>query len=380
MPMEGTGAFTAEELQLVADNAERLFGIKAGVAAHRKLRDAHVSAGFDSNVWMEMAELGWLAMPWRPEDGGLGLGYAGLFEVGRRAGANLVSSPLVESVWIGGTILSSSSSHSPFVSALGAGSFRCALALDERARHDPLRIAARAERNGDGFLLRGVKSFVPYAVGADALLVVARDAEDGALLIARVDRASAGLTLEPLTTISPCGAARAVLAGVAVRSEQIVVRGTDAEAALGQALSLARVATAAEMLGASEALFERTLAYVKEREQFGKPIAAFQSVRHRLADMFCRIELARSVLFHAVECVDGDAAEDTLALRAWHAKEQAGMVLMQVSREAVQLHGGIAMTDEFDIGLFLKRAQLWEMLYGDADFQRTQYLMRERAA
>lgn len=371
---------SAEDLRIVADSADRLFEAKAGLAEHRRLRDEKIPEGYDRDLWSEMAEMGWLAMPWSEEAGGLAVGYSGLFEIARRAGARLVCSPMVETIWSCGSILGRSPAHLPLLSQLAEGSLRCALALDEGVRHDPSRIAVRADRDGDGFVVSGSKSFVPYAVGADMLLIVARDGHNDDLIVALVNSDKTGLSMEVLTTLSPCGAARVCLDGVRLGREDIILTGASAETAIEAALSLARFATAAEMLGAAEEIFDRTLAYVKQREQFSKPIATFQSVRHRMADMFCRLEMTRAVLLHGIERIDGDASTEERCACAWHAKEQAGRTLAQISREAVQLHGGIAMTDEFDIGLFLKRAHLWENLYGDTAYQQRRYLLWERRA
>jgi alkylation response protein AidB-like acyl-CoA dehydrogenase len=289
-----------------------------------------------------------------------------------------VASPLTQTGLVGVAAvrtLGNDAQRARLLPALAAGTVTTALAFDEGAHHAPTRIAMRAVRDGDGWRLDGHKRFVPDGATASHILVAAiaapapGAAETLSLFI--VEATAPGLVRKPLAMADSRGMADLGFTAVHVGDDARLAADAgfdDPAAALERVLDIARIGLAAEMLGAADALFSLTLAYLKDRRQFGQPIGAFQALQHRAARMFVDLELTRSCVAAALDALD-DGAADIPALASL-AKARAGDTLHLVSNEAVQLHGGIGMTDAFDAGLYLKRARVLETLYGSAGWHR----------
>jgi alkylation response protein AidB-like acyl-CoA dehydrogenase len=249
------------------------------------------------------------------------------------------------------------------------------MAFQEQGRFNPYAIATRAERDGDDYRIDGHKQFVLDAHVADQLIVVARTSgepgdRDG-LTVFVVDASADGLTVQRNQMLDGRNAAEVTLEGVSVATERILGQ-IDCGAELVDAVfDRATIGLSAEMLGTFVEAFERTLAYLKDREQFGVKIGTFQALRHRAADMFCELELARSVVREALTALDEDR-EDVPQL-ASAAKARCSDVSSLIAKEAIQMHGGIGMTDEEEIGLFFKRAKAAELTLGDAIYHRDRY-------
>jgi alkylation response protein AidB-like acyl-CoA dehydrogenase len=257
--------------------------------------------------------------------------------------------------------------------------------LDEGAHHAPSRIAMRAVREPGGWRLEGQKRFVPDGATASHLLIAALaapspDAPEGLSLFC-VAGAAVGLVRKPLAMADSRGMADLDLTAVRVADDAVLGTVGEGASALEGVLDTARIGLAAEMLGAADALFALTLDHLKTRRQFGQPIGAFQSLQHRAARMFVDLELTRSCVLAALDALDDAAGVSTsvrsaaaqgasLASLASLAKARAGDTLHLVSNEAVQLHGGVGMTDAYDAGLYLKRARVLETLYGTAGWHR----------
>ena len=370
----------SDEQTMLKDTAKEFCANNAPIDQLRKLRDGDSADGFDRDTWHKMAELGWAGIPFPEEHGGLAFGYKGLGVVTEETGRTLAASPLYATVWLGGTLVNlggSEAQKAALLPKISAGETLLALALEESHRHNPYGIAARAERSGDGYALSGAKKFVLDGHVADQLVVAARTAgepgdRDGISLFL-VPRTAKGVTVTRTKMVDSRNAANVELDNVAVGADALL--GTEGQGAdvLDPALDIARIGLCAEMLGATQECFERTVQYLKDREQFGVPIGSFQALKHRAANMFCEIELSKSCVLEALTALDEGRDAGEVAKLASLAKAKVGETFHTVSREGIQMHGGIGMTDEFDIGFFIKRAAVTEQTFGDMHFHRDRY-------
>ena len=369
-----------EEQTMLKDSAKDFCTTNAPIGQLRKLRDDANPDGFERGTWASMVELGWAAIPWDEEHGGLAFGYKGLGVVTEESGRTLTASPLYASVWVGGTLINvagSDAQKAEMLPQLAAGEMLLALALEESHKHDPYGISTTATASGDGFILDGRKTFVLDGHVADKLIVVARtSAEVGSrqgLSLFMVDREAQGVAVTRTLMADSRNAANIALSSVQVGNDALLGALDGAADALDQALDIARIGLTAEMLGGIQECFERTVAYLKERKQFGVAIGSFQALKHRAADMFCEIELSKSCVLEALTALDEDRDREEVAKLASLAKAKVGETYNLVSREGIQMHGGIGMTDEFDIGFFIKRAAVAEQTFGDVNFHRNRY-------
>ena len=369
-----------EEQTMLKDSAKDFCTTNAPIGQLRKLRDDANPDGFERGTWASMVELGWAAIPWDEEHGGLAFGYKGLGVVTEESGRTLTASPLYASVWVGGTLINvagSDAQKAEMLPQLAAGEMLLALALEESHKHDPYGISTTATASGDGFSLDGRKTFVLDGHVADKLIVVARtSAEVGSrqgLSLFMVDREAQGVAVTRTLMADSRNAANIALSNVQVGNDALLGALDGAADALDQALDIARIGLTAEMLGGIQECFERTVAYLKERKQFGVAIGSFQALKHRAADMFCEIELSKSCVLEALTALDEDRDREEVAKLASLAKAKVGETYNLVSREGIQMHGGIGMTDEFDIGFFIKRAAVAEQTFGDVNFHRNRY-------
>jgi acyl-CoA dehydrogenase len=369
-----------EEQTMLKDSAKDFCATNTPIGQLRKLRDEANTDGFDRATWGSMVELGWAAIPWDEEHGGLAFGYKGLGVVTEESGRTLTASPLYASVWVGGTVINvagSDAQKAELLPQLAAGEMLLALALEESHKHNPYGISTTATVNGDGYTLDGSKTFVLDGHVADKLIVVARSSGEAGsrqgLSLFMVDREAQGVTVTRTLMADSRNAANVVLSGVQVGSDALIGELDKAADALDQALDIARIGLTAEMLGGIQECFERTVEYLKERKQFGVAIGSFQALKHRAADMFCEIELSKSCVLEALTALDEGRDREDIAKLASLAKAKVGETYNLVSREGIQMHGGIGMTDEFDIGFFIKRAAVAEQTFGDVNFHRNRY-------
>lgn len=367
-----------EEQRFLQDTAKEFLSNNAPVEALRKLRDERDPVGYAPQLWREMVELGWASIILPEQYGGLDFGFLGLGVILEESGRTLTASPLLASAVVGAsTILlgGSDQQKETLLPAIAAGELTLALALEESHHHRPTRIATTLARRDDGLLVNGSKCFVLDGHSADKLIVVARSNgelrdQDGLTLVL-VDRDSEGVNIQRTTMVDSRNAANISFDGVRVSREAMVGEPGLGWAVLEPTLDRARVALAAEMLGSALEAFERTVAYLKEREQFGVKIGSFQALQHRAAHMQSRIELCRSVVLQALTAVD--ETPEQLPLLASLAKTQLNALVKLVSNEAVQMHGGIGVTDELEIGFFLKRARATMQTLGDSGFHKDRY-------
>ena len=369
-----------EEQTMLKETAKDFCGKNAPISQLRKLRDSDNAQGFDADTWSKMVELGWSGIPWPEEYGGLAFGYKGLGVVTEESGRTLAASPLFATVWVGGTIVSlggSDEQKTELLPRIAAGDLTLALALEESHRHDPYNIETSAEDSGKKYVISGKKTFVLDGHVADKLIVVARTSgkSEGrkGLTLFLVDRNANGVKVTRTKMVDSRNAANIEFKKVKVSADAVIGKVGKGADVLDAALDIARIGLAAEMLGSLQECFERTVQYLKDRQQFGVPIGSFQGLKHRAADMFCEVELSKSVVLEALTALDEgrDAAE--IAKLASLAKAKVGETFTRVSREGIQMHGGIGMTDEFDIGFFIKRAAVAEQTFGDVNFHRNRY-------
>ena len=367
-----------EEQRLLRDTAREFLAANAPVAALRALRDSRDPLGYSRELWTQMAELGWAGIVVPEEFGGLGFGFAGLGAVLEETGRTLTASPLFATCVLGASavlLAGSEAQKQAVLPHIASGELCLALALEESHRHDPSGVRLEARRSGEGFRLNGAKQFVLDGHSADRLVVVARShgaaGETDGLSLFLVDANAPGVARTRSMLMDSRNAARIEFVDVEVDPSALL--GTEGAAwpALEQVLDRGRAAIAAEMLGGVQETFERTVEYLKQREQFGTRIGTFQALQHRAAHMFSEIELLKSVVRDACSSVDDNPA--LLPLSASLAKAKANDTFELVSNEAVQMHGGIGTTDELDIGLFLKRARVAMQILGDARFHRARY-------
>jgi len=367
-----------EEQRLLRDTARDFLAKNAPVAALRSLRDKRDPVGYSTELWQQMVELGWASIILPEEYDGLDFGFTGLGVVMEECGRTLAASPLFATAVVGASTLllgGSSSQKSALLPKIAAGEMTLALALEESHHHRPTHIATTARRDGEDFILNGNKTFVLDGHSADRLIVVARssgaerDSEGLSLLL--VDRDADGVSCQRTLMVDSRNAANLRLDDVRVGADALIGQPGRAWEILEPVLDRGRVAIAAEMMGCSLEAFERTVAYLKEREQFGAPIGSFQGLQHRAAQMQADIELCRSILLQAASAVD--ETPDQLPILASLAKAKLNELAKRVTNEAVQMHGGIGVTDELDIGFFLKRARVAMQVFGDTGFHKDRY-------
>ncbi len=359
-----------EEQRMLLDTAREFCAERSPVSALRALRDRNDELGFEPALWQEMAELGWTAIPFPESLGGLEFGYTGMGAVFESAGRYLSASPLLSSIVLCGSILEQGGSAAQQEAWLGemiAGSKRLALAVDEGVRHNPAQIALSAVRTETGFQLDGQKVMVVDGLKADGWIVAARtgDAVE-AISLFIVPAGTPGVEQSRQNLIDSRNTARLSFTHVQVSPEQLIGELDRGTTILDIALDRGRACIAAELQGACEELFQTTLEYLRTRVQFDVPIGSFQALQHRAAWMHVDLELARTSLMAALEALDaGDAqAAQLVSLAKW----KVGQMADKVSSEAVQMHGGIGVTDELDVGLYFKRIRVLQALLGDADY------------
>lgn len=371
----------SDEQRLLADSARDFLAARGPVAAQRRLRDNGSVTGFDAQLWQDAVNLGWSAIPFPETLGGLAFGCMGLGPVFEAIGQNLSATPLLSSVVLGGSLLHLAGDveqQERWLPGIIAGGLRLALAVDERARHNPLTTSLKAVPDGEGYRLDGDKFWVVDGNGADAYIVAARtagragDAQGISLFLLPAD--TPGLSCSALPLIDSRNSARLQLQGVRVGREALLGGEGQGWALLDTVLDRGRACLAAELLGIADALFGTTLDYLKTRVQFDAPIGSFQALQHRAARLYVDLALARSAVMAALSALDDQSLEPTQRARLVSlAKWKAGDTALKVANEAVQMHGGIGVTDELDVGLYLKRVRVAQACLGDRDFHCERY-------
>jgi acyl-CoA dehydrogenase len=362
-----------EEQEMLRESARGFLDEKAPVSALRKLRDANDETGFSRDLWKEMAEMGWAGILVEEEHGGADFGFVGAGVLAEEMGRTLTASPFLSTSILAATALKklgSDAQKQANLPKIAAGELLYTLAVDERRKHGPAKTAMKAEKHGNGFKLSGDKTFVADGHVADKIIVAARTAgaagEQGGLTLFLVDAKSKGLAAERTQMVDSRNAARLKFDGVEATGDDVLGEVDGGYLALEGVLNAGRAGLAAELSGASQAAFGMTVSYLKERKQFGAEIGSFQALQHRAAHLYSEIELAKSAILKALQ--DLDAHFGMAGPICSLAKAKAGEVAKLASQEAVQMHGGIGMTDEFDIGFYMKRIRVAQEMFGDPAF------------
>ncbi|MCP5116888.1 MAG: acyl-CoA dehydrogenase [bacterium] len=337
----------------------------------KRVRELMESAtAFDQELWAGLADQGWTGLTIPEKWEGLGLSAVDLAAVSEMMGQACLPGPFVSNVW-GSALLSASGNEvhaSRYLEKIVDGDLRATVAyLDEKADWEPASIASSAEPSADGYVLNDVKLFVGDAETADVILWVGCIGTE--IAIFTLDRDTPGITVTAMPAVDLTRKIHKVeLSGVNVTADRLLVRGAPADAALRSATREATVAVCAEMVGAMQWMLNTTVEYVKTREQFGKVVGSYQAVAHRCADMFFYLESARSAAYTAAWAVsvDDPNADRTTSV----AKAYCSDAIREVGNNAIQAHGGIGFTWEYDLQLYYKRGKSDELLFGDATYHR----------
>ena len=367
-----------EEQQMLSDSAKDFAANRTPVNHFRSLRDNNDPLNWDKDVWKEMVDLGWSGILIPEEFGGSDFGLAGISVIMQEVGKTLTPSPLFATAVMGASAINTFGTQeqkAEYLPKIAAGNITTAIAIDEESHHAPFNSMAQAELFGDEWVLNGKKKFVVDGASADILIILARTSgikgDKAGLTLFIVDASHTGVEIIK-TDMADCrNYANIVLDNVTISKDALLGDQESGGEAIDKILDEGRIALSAEMLGNSEAAFEMTLNYLKERKQFGVLIGTFQALQHRAAEMFCEIELTKSAVMAAMQGADEN--NNDLQRMASLAKSIAGETLYLVSNESVQMHGGIGVTDEYDIGFYMKRARVAEVIFGGANFHQERY-------
>jgi alkylation response protein AidB-like acyl-CoA dehydrogenase len=349
-------AVLSEEQEMLRDMARGWVASESPVAAFRKLRDSGNEEVFDRAAWQAIAGMGWTGVVLPEAHGGSDFGWLSMGLVIEELGKTLTASPLTVGTAAASAIMlgGSEEQQAHWLPRIASGEVIATLAVDEGPRHDPARIATGV---ADG-RLTGTKAFVPEAHGADLFVVAA---VDGLYLVEKGE----GVALSRRMLVDQRSHAEVRFDGAA--ADKLAGGG---ESLLDDVLDRARILAAAEMLGMAQAVFDMTLGYLKQRVQFNQVLASFQALQHRMADLFGDLAMMRSAVEAGLQALDsGFGVQRAAAL----AKAEANRVLHRVSNEGIQLHGGIGMTDEYDVGFYLKRARVLEAQWGSTAYLRDRF-------
>jgi alkylation response protein AidB-like acyl-CoA dehydrogenase len=358
-----------DDQTMLRDTARQFVGEQMPVAHMRKLRDAGDATGFDPALWKQFAEMGFTGILIGEDFGGLGLGHVEAGVVLEEIGRNLSPSPFLATAVAAVEALKGTAHAERWFPGILAGETVAALAIDEGAKHRDT-VAMTAERSGNGFKLSGKKQFVTHGHVADLLIVAARTAgsadDDAGVTLFAIPKDAAGLTARPERLTDASLAARLEFDRVEVDADAVIGEVDAGREPLNRLLRAGRTGAAAEMLGVGGGAMDMTVNYLKERKQFGTLIGSFQALQHRAAHLYSEMEVARAAVLKAQQLLDAgdDRADGAVSV----AKAMTGMATMLAVQEGVQMHGGIGMTDEYDIGFYMKRQRVLAELFGDSNF------------
>ena len=364
-----------EEQQFLKDTAKNFAEERTPINHFRSLRDNKDNLLWDKDTWKEMVNLGWSGILIPEEYGGSNFGLAGISVILQECGKTLTPSPLFATGVLGAYAISqygTEEQKKKYLPQIVNGEITTAIAIDESSHHNPLNINMPAVLKDNSYILNGKKVFVVDGASADLLIVVARTSgktgDSTGLTLFLVENNQPSINVVKLDMADSRNYANITFSDITVQKENIL---GDVEAggeAIENILDIGRIAISAEMLGNTEAAFESTISYLK---QFGVLIGTFQALQHRAAEMFCEIELTKSSIMAAMQGADNNSNE--LQRLASLAKTMAGETLHLVSNEAIQMHGGIGVTDEYDLGFYLKRSRVVEQIFGCSKFHTERY-------
>ena len=357
-----------EEQNMLKSSAKELLDLKSPISLMRELRDDNYNQ-FDPDLWKEMVEMGWTALTVPEEYNGLNFGYVGLGQVIEEMGKKLTVSPMISTVLVSTTIVGLSKNEvlkSKLFDEIMSGKKLCTLAHEESSHHNPNIDLSIISNNNEKFTLNGKKRFVIDGSISDYLIVSANSESNGSLELVIIDSKSKGITFNNKVHMDSKIYSDISFNNVEFSKDNFLSTENDGKKILKKALDIACVGLAAEMLGNIQQAFDMTIQYLKEREQFGVKIGSFQALQHRSAIMFGEIELCKSIVLKALQAID--SGDENLPELASLAKSKLGLTSKLVTNEAVQMHGGIGVTDDADIGFFLKRVRVSQRIFGDSNY------------
>ena len=367
-----------EEQQYLKDTAKDFVQKNAPINHFRELRDSKDETGYSKELWKQMAELGWAGILISEEYGGSDFGMMGMGGILEETGRCLVPSPLFATALLGASLIGlggKADQKKDLLPKIAKGELTTAFALEEGSRHTPYRISTTAEKKGKNFVLNGKKTFVLDGHSADLIVLAARTSggieDQSGISLFLIDPNSTGLQRKRTHMVDSRNASEIHLKDVEVSETKLLGELDAGFSIIEEVLERGQIGISAEMLGNTLEAFDITLEYLKERKQFGAVIGSFQALQHRAAVMFAEIELTKSSVMGALNAVDENSNDRSRF--ASLAKFKAGETLHLVSSEAVQMHGGVGVTDEFDIGFFLKRSRVAEQIFGSSDYHLDRY-------
>ncbi|HCH21180.1 MAG: acyl-CoA dehydrogenase [Cellvibrionales bacterium] len=366
-----------EEQRMLRDTARDFLQNDAPVNLMRQLRDDGNEQGYSDELWHKMIEMGWPAVAIPEQFGGLGFGFIGAGAILQEAGKTLANSPFFNTVALGAAAIihgGNEAQQQTLLPKIAAGELTLALAHEESNHHQSRGIQCQANVDGEQLMINGSKQFVAEGANADLLIVSLRTAEpsdkkDG-ITLALIDPSTAGIKINRVNMIDSRNYAHIDFTNVIVSAGNVIGELDNSQTLLDKTLDHGRICLAAEMLGGAQAMLDKTVEYLKDREQFGRKIGAFQALQHRAAYMFAELEIAKSAVIHALSAIDEN---QDLALVASSAKTLANDCYRLITDEAVQMHGGIGLTDEMDIGFYLKRCRVSMQSLGDSGFHKNRF-------
>jgi len=370
-------ALLSDDQKMLQETAASFLAEEGAVSKQlRHWRDIGCKDGFGHGLWKQFAELGLTGICIPESQGGMGLGAVEAALVLEQIGRNLTPSPFLTTAVAGARAIDGTAHADHWFPGILSGETVLALAVDESGRHAPEKTALTAERRGNGFLLRGAKQFVVHGASADMALTAARTGgspgeREGITLFA-VPKGASGLEVDNVALADSSKAARLTFNDVELDADAVVGDVDGGWAPLSRALNAGRAGAAAELVGVAAGASGMTVDYLKQRKQFGKLIGEFQALQHRAAHLYGEIEIARAATLKAAELLD--SGDDKAALMVSVAKAKAASASKLAVQESVQMHGCIGMTDEHDIGFYMKREAALGELFGDV------YYHRERVA
>ena len=357
-----------EEQNMLKSSAKELLDLKSPISLMRELRDDNFNQ-FDVDLWKQMVEMGWTALTIPEKFNGLNFGYVGLGQVLEEMGRKLTVSPMISTVLVSTTLISFSKNEvlkRKLFDEIMNGKKLCSLAHEESPHHNPNINLSIISKSNEKFILNGKKRFVIDGSISDYLIVSANNENSGKLELIILDSKSKGITFNNKVHMDSKIYSDISFYNVELSKNDFLSSDDDGQKLLSKTLDIACVGLAAEMLGNIQQAFEMTMQYLKEREQFGVKIGSFQVLQHRSAIMFGEIELCKSIVLKALQAIDSD--DENLPELASLAKSMLGLTSKFVTNEAVQMHGGIGMTDDSDIGFFLKRTRVAQRIFGDSNY------------
>jgi len=301
--------------------------------------------------------------------GGMNFGFVGFGQILEEMGRTLVASPIISTCLVGSSIINfggSTMQKENFLPRIADGSILLSLASEESNAHKPLKVSTQYAKTDNGYSISGKKNFVIDGNIADYFIVTATDAEKNGISLFIVDAKSEGISVEKKIMMDSRNAAVVTFENVKATNADLIGEEGKGIKTLEKALDIGRIGLSAEMLGSMQEAFDRTIAYLKERKQFGVVIGTFQALQHRAAQMYCEIELCKSLVIKSLQAIDTDSP--MLPYMASMTKSKIGEVLQLITNESIQLFGGIGMTDDEEIGFFMKRARVAQQTFGDYNY------------